>query len=91
MAPLEELDDSTKGLEKVAQGRFVVKLFDYPLQTPRDHIYTLVLTRLLIDHEYNIYCLKQCSGIGVHLAPIINSSLPYIQATSSRIPEYFLF
>jgi hypothetical protein len=28
MAPLEELDDSTKGLEKVVQGRFVVKLFD---------------------------------------------------------------
>jgi hypothetical protein len=28
MAPLEELDDSTKGLEKVARGRFVVELFD---------------------------------------------------------------
>jgi hypothetical protein len=28
MAPLEELDDSTKGLERLAQGRFVVKLFD---------------------------------------------------------------
>jgi hypothetical protein len=26
-----------------------------------------------------------------HLAPVINSSLPCIQATSSRIPEYFLF
>jgi hypothetical protein len=61
------------------------------LQTLRVHIYTLVLTRLLIDYEYNIHCLKQCSGAGVHLAPVINSSLPYIQATSSRIPEYFLF
>jgi hypothetical protein len=28
MTPLEKLDDSTKGLEKLAQGRFVVKLFD---------------------------------------------------------------
>jgi hypothetical protein len=28
MIPLEELDDSTKGLEKLARGRFVVKLFD---------------------------------------------------------------
>jgi hypothetical protein len=27
MAPLEELDDSTKGLERLARGRFVVKLF----------------------------------------------------------------
>jgi hypothetical protein len=28
MAPLEELDDSTKGLERLAQGRFVVRMFD---------------------------------------------------------------
>jgi hypothetical protein len=28
MAPLEELDDSTKRTRKVARGRFVVKLFD---------------------------------------------------------------
>jgi hypothetical protein len=28
MIPLEELDDSTKGLERLARGRFVVKLFD---------------------------------------------------------------
>jgi hypothetical protein len=28
MAPLEELDDSTKGPERLAQGQFVVKLFD---------------------------------------------------------------
>jgi hypothetical protein len=27
----------------------------------------------------------------VHLAPVINSSLPYIQATSSRILECFFF
>jgi hypothetical protein len=34
---------------------------------------------------------KQHPSIGVHLAPVINSSLPYIQAMSSRIPEHFLF
>jgi hypothetical protein len=28
MAPLEELDDSTRRTRKLAQGRFVVKLFD---------------------------------------------------------------
>jgi hypothetical protein len=61
------------------------------LQTLRVHIYTLVQTRLLVDHEYNIYCLNQCPDANVRLAPIINSSLSYIQATSSRIPECFLF
>jgi hypothetical protein len=28
MAPLEELDDSTRRTQKLAQGRFVEKLFD---------------------------------------------------------------
>jgi hypothetical protein len=28
MAPLEELDDSTRRTQKLAWGRFVVKLFD---------------------------------------------------------------
>jgi hypothetical protein len=28
MAPLEELDDSTKRTRRLARGRFVVKLFD---------------------------------------------------------------
>jgi hypothetical protein len=28
MAPLKELDDSTKRTRKLARGRFVVKLFD---------------------------------------------------------------
>jgi hypothetical protein len=61
------------------------------LQTPRVHIYTLVLTRLLVDHDYNIYCLNYFPSANVRLAPVINSFLPYIQATSSRIPECFLF
>jgi hypothetical protein len=61
------------------------------LQTLRVYIYTLVLTRLLVDHEYNIYCLNQCPNTNVHLAPVINSSLPYNQAMSSCIPECFLF
>jgi hypothetical protein len=28
------------------------------LQTLRVHIYTLFLTRLLVGHDYNIYCIK---------------------------------
>jgi hypothetical protein len=58
MAPLEELDDSTKGLEKVARGRFVVEIVRFLLQTLRVYIYTLVLTRLLVDHDYDIYCIN---------------------------------
>jgi hypothetical protein len=58
--------------------------------TSRVYIYTLVLTRLLVDYEYNIYYLNICPGANVHLVPAINSSLPYIRATSSRIPECFL-
>jgi hypothetical protein len=58
MAPFEELDDSTRRTRKLAQGWFVVKLFDSILQTLRVHIYTLVLTWLLVGHDYNIYCLK---------------------------------
>jgi hypothetical protein len=91
MAPLEELDDSTRRTRKLARGRFVVKIVRSLLQTLRVHIYTLVLTRLLVDHDYNIYCLKLIPGANVYLAPVINSSLLYIQATSSRIPECFLF
>jgi hypothetical protein len=53
MAPLEELDDSTKGLVGWHKAGFVVKLFD-PYYTSRVYIYTLVLIRLLIDYEYNI-------------------------------------
>jgi hypothetical protein len=56
-----------------------------PITTLRVHIYTLALTRLLVDHDYNIYCLKLTSWRHVRLAPVINSSLLHIQATSSRI------
>jgi hypothetical protein len=52
MIPLEELDDSTKGLD-VARGRFSCEDFRYLLHT-WVYIYTLVLTRLLVDYEYNI-------------------------------------
>jgi hypothetical protein len=44
MTPLEELDDSTKGLKGWRKAGFVLKLFDDALQTLRVHIYTLVLT-----------------------------------------------
>jgi hypothetical protein len=75
----------------LARGWFCCEIVRCLLQTPRVYIYTLVLTRLLVDYEYNIHCLNQCPGANVHLAPVINSSLPYIRAPSSRIPESFLF
>jgi hypothetical protein len=76
---------------KVGTGRVCCEIVRSLLQTLRVHIYTLVLTRLLVDHEDNIYCLNQCPGANVRLAPVINSFLPYIQATSSRILKCFLF
>jgi hypothetical protein len=76
---------------KVGTGRVVCEIVRSLLQTLRVYIYTLVLTQLLVDHEYNIYCLNYYPGANVRLAPVINLSLPYIQATSSRIPECFLF
>jgi hypothetical protein len=39
-------------------GPFFCEIVRSLLQTLRVHIYTLVLTRLLVDHDYNIYCLK---------------------------------
>jgi hypothetical protein len=57
MAPLKELDDSTKGLESW-HGAGLFEIVRYLLQTLRVHIYTLVLTRFLVDHDYNIYYLN---------------------------------
>jgi hypothetical protein len=54
MAPLEELDDSTKGLDFLARGRFSCEDVRYLLHSSRVYIYTIVLTRLLVDYEYNI-------------------------------------
>jgi hypothetical protein len=76
---------------KVGGGPVCCEIVRSLLQAPRVYIYTLVLTRLLVDYEYNIHCLNLCPGANVHLASVINSSLPYIQATSSRILECFLF
>jgi hypothetical protein len=58
MAPLEELDDSTKGLEGWHKAVFCCEIVRSLLQTPRVYIYTLVLTRLLVDYKYNIYYLN---------------------------------
>jgi hypothetical protein len=74
----------------LAHGRFCCVDVRSLLQTSRVYIYTRVLTRLLVDYEYNIYYLNYCLGANVKLVPTINSSLPYIRATSSRIPECFL-
>jgi hypothetical protein len=54
MAPLEELDDSTKGLDVWHGASFCCVDVRSLLQTSRVYIYTLVLTRLLVDYEYNI-------------------------------------
>jgi hypothetical protein len=54
MAPLEELDNSTKRLDVWHGAGFCCEDVRSLLQTPRVFIYTLVLTRLLVDYEYNI-------------------------------------
>jgi hypothetical protein len=54
MVPLEELDDSTKGLDVCHGAGFCCEDVQFLLQTSRVYIYTLVLTRLLVDYEYNI-------------------------------------
>jgi hypothetical protein len=74
MAPLEELDDTTRRTQKLSRGRFVVKIVRSLLQTLRVYIYTLFLTRLLVDHDYNIYCLKLTTWRHVRFVSTINSS-----------------
>jgi hypothetical protein len=54
MAPLEKLDDSTKGLDVWHGAGFFGEDVRSLLQTSRVYIYTIVLTRLLVDYEYNI-------------------------------------
>jgi hypothetical protein len=54
MAPLEELDDSTKGLNVWHGAGFCCEDVRSLLQSSRVYIYTLVLTRFLVDYEYNI-------------------------------------
>jgi hypothetical protein len=54
MAPLEEHDDSTKGLDVWHGAGFSCEDVRSLLQTSRAYIYTLVLTRLLVDYEHNI-------------------------------------
>jgi hypothetical protein len=46
---------------KDGTGPVCCEIVQFLLQTLRVHIYTLVLTRLLVDHDYNIYCLKLMS------------------------------
>jgi hypothetical protein len=50
---MTRLKDSKDGTGPV--GCDIVR---YLLQTLRVHIYTLVLTRHLVGHDYNIYCLN---------------------------------
>jgi hypothetical protein len=63
------------------------------LQTLRVHIYTLVLTRLLVDHDYNIYCLKliprrQCPSRTRHqFVPSLYSSHVITHSRMLSIPS----
>jgi hypothetical protein len=90
MAPLEELDDSTKGLEGWRRVGLLwncsipitnskgLYLYPCPNTTPSRWRVQHLLPKLMHQHQ-------------VRLVPVISSSLPYIQATSSRIPERLLF
>jgi hypothetical protein len=74
---------------KVGTGPVCCEIVRSQLQTLRVHIYTLVLTRLLVGHDYNIYCLKfmcrrQCSSRTHHqFVPSLYSSHVI---THSRMP-----
>jgi hypothetical protein len=58
---------------KVGTGPFCCEIIRSLLQTLRVYIYTLDLTRLLVDHGYNIYCLKLTSWRHVRHVLVINS------------------
>jgi hypothetical protein len=76
---------------KIGTGPVCCEIVRYVLQTLRVHIYTLVLSRLLVDHDTTFIAQINAPTPNVRLAPIINLFLLYIQAMSSRIPECFLF
>jgi hypothetical protein len=59
---------------KVGTGPVCCAIVRSLLQTLRVYIYTLVLTRLLVDHDYNICYLKLTPRCHVRLVSIINSS-----------------
>jgi hypothetical protein len=67
--------NSTIRLEGLESWHGAGEIVRYLLQTLRGYIYTLGLTWLLVDHDYNIYCLKLISWCHVRLVPVINSSL----------------
>jgi hypothetical protein len=65
----EELIEATKGLEPQDGSLEEDKFEDIG-----EIKYELVLTRLLVNHDYNIYCLKLTPWHHVRLVSIINSS-----------------
>jgi hypothetical protein len=73
--------NSTTGLKdsKVGTGPVCCEIVRSLLQTLRVHIYTLVLTRFLVDHDYNIYCLK------------INAPAPMSVSHPWSIRPFFMF
>jgi hypothetical protein len=73
---------------KVGTGSVCCEILRSLLQTLRVHIYTLSLTRLLVDHDCSIYCLKLTTWRHVGFVSIINplpSLYPVHVITHSRM------
>jgi hypothetical protein len=88
MAPLEELDDSTKGLEGWHRVGLLWNCSMPITNTKGLYIYPCPNTtpgRLRVQHSLpKLMSRRQCPSRTRH------QFAPYIQATSSRIPECFL-
>jgi hypothetical protein len=90
MTPLEELDDSTRRTRKLARAGLMWNCSIPITNTKGSYLYpcsNMTPSRPRLQHLLP----KLMPRCNVRLAPVINSSLLYAQATSSRIPECFLF
>jgi hypothetical protein len=70
---------------KVGTGPVCCEIVRSLLHTLRVYIYTLSLTRLLVDYDYNI--LTTCRHVG--FVPIINSSLSLYLVHVITYPQTF--
>jgi hypothetical protein len=57
-----------------------------PITNTKGYIYTLVLTWLLVDHDYNIYYLKSTPWCHVRLVSTINLSSIHVITHSRMLP-----
>jgi hypothetical protein len=74
---------------KVGTGPVCCEIVRCLLQTLRVYIYSLSLTRLLVDYDYNIDCLKLTTCRHVGFVPIINSSLSLYLVHVITYPQMF--